>query len=242
LRITDSIASIWTRPVRLTVTVIPFFITRPESVFVPFGSSATVSAEVTNTATLPITYRWRRIGGGGQTNVDVFSITDFFTVNNVTTSNRYDVIVFNAARPQGLQSTPPFFIAPIPDADSDGMPDDFETQYGFQINDPQDAAGDLDGDGMTNLAEYIAGTDPTDNTSYLFIELVDASGGPASAVLRFMAVSNKTYSVQFRNSLSIGTWGALQHVSAASTNRVLEVIDQSPDAASRFYQLVTPKQ
>jgi hypothetical protein len=48
---------------------------------------------------------------------------------------------------------------PPQDADQDGMLDDWETSHGLnpQIN---DAGGDLDGDGLTNLAEYQAGTQP----------------------------------------------------------------------------------
>jgi chitinase len=53
----------------------------------------------------------------------------------------------------------------IPDAedldnDNDGMPDAWEIAHGLNplVN---DAAGDLDGDGISNLAEYLAGSDPT---------------------------------------------------------------------------------
>ncbi|HKQ37627.1 MAG TPA: lamin tail domain-containing protein [Verrucomicrobiae bacterium] len=240
VRITDAIASIFSRPMTLTVTVPPFYLQTPQSQFVPLGGSVTVSAVVTNTATLPVTYRWRRIGGA-QTNIIVFGTTGFFTVTNVTTSNRYDCIVFNAAQAGGIQS-PQFFIAPIPDADHDGMSDAFETQYGLDINNAADAATDLDGDGMSNLDEFIAGTDPSDPNSYLFIDLVGANGGPASASLRFMAVSNRTYSVQFRDSLGVGELTTLRDVGMAPTNRVVEVLDSSPSASSRFYQLVTPKQ
>ncbi len=50
--------------------------------------------------------------------------------------------------------------APFADADGDGMPDWWETLYGFDPLDPNDALGDADGDGSSNGAEYVAGTNP----------------------------------------------------------------------------------
>lgn len=47
--------------------------------------------------------------------------------------------------------------APPPDADLDGMPDDWETDRGLDPNDPADATLDRDGDGYTNVEEYING-------------------------------------------------------------------------------------
>jgi hypothetical protein len=46
------------------------------------------------------------------------------------------------------------------DSDNDGMPDDWEIQFGLNPNDPNDASGDCDGDGVTNLQEYLNGTHP----------------------------------------------------------------------------------
>lgn len=46
------------------------------------------------------------------------------------------------------------------DNDGDGMPNEWELQYGFDINDPSDANEDPDGDGLTNLEEYQLGTNP----------------------------------------------------------------------------------
>ena len=48
------------------------------------------------------------------------------------------------------------------DSDNDAIPDEWEKRYGLNPNDPSDANADLDGDGFTNLEEYLAGTDPTD--------------------------------------------------------------------------------
>ncbi len=46
------------------------------------------------------------------------------------------------------------------DADADGVPDDWETQYGLSSADASDAALDWDGDGQTNLQECADGTHP----------------------------------------------------------------------------------
>ena len=48
-----------------------------------------------------------------------------------------------------------------PDIDGDGMPNAWETTYGFNPFDATDAVLDTDGDGVTNIDEYLAGSDPT---------------------------------------------------------------------------------
>ena len=55
------------------------------------------------------------------------------------------------------------------DTDYDGMPDYWEEEYNFDINDPTDADEDTDNDGFTNLEEFKAGTDPLDENSKPFI-------------------------------------------------------------------------
>ncbi|MBX7157437.1 MAG: hypothetical protein K1X66_03520 [Verrucomicrobiae bacterium] len=44
------------------------------------------------------------------------------------------------------------------DTDNDGMPDAWEMKQGFDKNNPEDANGDGDADGLTNVGEYEAGT------------------------------------------------------------------------------------
>jgi hypothetical protein len=56
----------------------------------------------------------------------------------------------------------------VGDADGDGLPESFETQYGLNPNDPNGnngAAGDPDGNNLTNLQEFQRGTNPTNADS-----------------------------------------------------------------------------
>ncbi len=48
-----------------------------------------------------------------------------------------------------------------PDTDDDGMPDAWEARYGLDPRDASDGPKDKDGDGYTNVEEYLNGTDPT---------------------------------------------------------------------------------
>jgi hypothetical protein len=49
---------------------------------------------------------------------------------------------------------------PQPDSDNDGMPNAWENQYSFNPNSSYDGSSDADGDGYTNLEEYLNNTNP----------------------------------------------------------------------------------
>jgi hypothetical protein len=125
------------------------------------------------------------------------------------------------------------------DSDGDGMPDGWELAHGFNPHDPSDASQDADGDGMTNLEEYLAGTDPRDPGSYFRFEVTVLSGNEVR--IEFNAVAGKTYTIEYRDSLTAGEWLKLVDLSAEPVSRPVII----PDAASnnhRFYRLVTPAQ
>jgi len=65
----------------------------------------------------------------------------------------------NEIRPQNGLATHPL----NPDTDADGLKDGWEVSHAFNPHDSSDAAGDKDGDGLTNLQEYQWGANPTNS-------------------------------------------------------------------------------
>lgn len=62
------------------------------------------------------------------------------------------------------------------DYDLDEMPNWWEGLYGLDPLDPSDAENDADSDGLTNLEECRAGTDPTDKYSVTPLDMLSTSG------------------------------------------------------------------
>jgi Bacterial TSP3 repeat len=130
------------------------------------------------------------------------------------------------------------------DSDGDGLPDDWELANGLNplsASGDNGASGDPDHDGFTNLQEFLAGTNPRDGQSLLKITSVTKI--PGGFALRFNGITGHNYSIQYRNSLSTGSWQKLADISSLVVNSNIVVNDSSGAGLStRFYRLVTPSQ
>lgn len=123
------------------------------------------------------------------------------------------------------------------DTDGDGMPDAWENMHDLNPLIP-DAQRDLDGDGLTNLQEYLAGTDPRSAQSRLRLNEVARVG--KDTVIRFSAVTGRSYTIQYQDALGGSGWQTLTTVSPGLSDRTVETTDTAPTSATRFYRLSTP--
>ena len=95
------------------------------------------------------------------------------------------------------------------DSDGDGIPDWWTQQYfghpTGQASDLSRAGDDPDGDGLTNLQEYILGTNPlVANGSGWGLTIVRTS--PTTVQLTFPTISNRIYRIYYSNTLNNPTW------------------------------------
>ena len=113
-------------------------------------------------------------------------------VTNMGSAGTTNVVLFMAD--DGVQVVTNAATIVVPwDANGNGMPDDWE-YLRFNGVMTHTAAGDADGDGFSNYAEWVASTDPSAPGSYIGWEThVKVAGGMS---LTFQAVPGHTYHVE----------------------------------------------
>jgi len=222
----NSHGAVTSAPVQLVVLINPAVVARPLDQRAIPGDDATFSFMISGNPP-PFGYFLRR-----SSNILASYVTDertgFLSLLNVQSlhAGTYRVVVTNAANPAGLIMDP-VALAVVADGDANGLPDEWEAQFGGE------PGADPDQDGLSNRQEYLAGTGPLNAQSSLRLRL------RTPVVLEFDAASNKTYTVQWRGSLGAGSWARLADFIAAPTNRTVAITNTA--AGSAFYRLVTPR-
>jgi hypothetical protein len=236
--VTDDSGSIGSQPATLGIVSQPGFLVHPVSTSGLEGGTATFSVAMAGTP--PIFFRWRH-GSTNITNAVIYVNPtlgySFLTLTNLQMSDafaNYNVVVTNlfgnatnaSGAPVGVSSNAALTV--LADADRDGIPD---------ILEPLNGAADNDGDGMSNAAEYLAGTDYNNPNSALRLSIARSG----LVTLSVTAVSNRTYTVQYTDSLSPRQWQKLADIVSRGFTRTEAVVDPSP-GPNRIYRVVTPYQ
>jgi hypothetical protein len=237
VRVTNSEGTYESDPARLTVLVNPVITQGPLTQEVVAGGDVTFSIAVFGNPS-PFTYEWRKISTPLEFEVSE-ATNSFFTLRNVSTNDAglYRVTVRNEANPYGISSALATLTV-LSDTDGDGVPDTWEARYGFNPTNATDAIADADADGLNNRAEYAAGTNPNDISSTLRLRLSKTN---ACFEASFQTASNKTYTIQYSDTLTHPGWAKLADFAAKPTAGRAVAIDCAV-RASRFYRLITPRE
>ncbi len=179
----------------------------------------------------------RLSGPGGTVDVDFSSVDNWSATmplllgTNVVTLTGFDVNGnVTGTQTFSIVSTALTFI----DDDADGLPDAWEKTNGLQLLPNATAAtADTDGDGQSNAAEYLTGTDPRNPASVL---TMTATG---QVTLTYTALAGRSYRITYRDSLTTGTWLPLTTRAATNTDTTVQFTD-TPGSTQRFYRLQTP--
>jgi Bacterial TSP3 repeat len=143
--------------------------------------------------------------------------------------------------PLGLAASPGR--SNLVDSDQDGLPDAWEILHSLNPYNPADAAEDSDSDGLNNLVEYQAGTDPQMSSSSLQLTAaVIENGDNKTIVLQFMTAPGRSYTIESCDILNAYPWRKLADIQAQPGPRSIVIQDDAGNVTdTRFYRLVTPQ-
>ena len=238
VQISDDVGRNTSPPILVRALTRPVILEAPQPITVLEGES--VAFRVLAGGSTPMSFRWRK---GTTTLTNIVFLGDQagsqLTLQNVQLSHagKYSVQVTNLA-PGGTITSSDVQLTVLADADHDGMADAWELIYRLSPSNSADALLDPDQDGYSNLEEYRAGTDPTSAASRLRIESITLTNH--QAILGWTAISNRTYSVLYRDSVDQGDWSRLQDKFNRPTNRFETVSDPIQSNSTRYHRLVTP--
>lgn len=123
----------------------------------------------------------------------------------------------------------------IVDTDANGLPDWWELQYFGHLT-GTDPNADTDHDGMSNLEEWLAGTNPTNASSCLRL-MAQPSNNTNAFVVSWPSVTGKHYQLERATNLLTGFNSVVQTNIAATAPTNTETDTASLPSNARFYRV-----
>jgi len=187
--------------------------------------------------TAPFTLKELRIRGVSSSDIKWQTISNWSAAINLTNGVNSIQVIGSDFQNQVVATNTILINALLPLQDSDGdlIPDDWESAHGLDPFTP-DANGDLDGDGFSNYAEYMAGTDPGNPADALHLEARSIS--PTQLNLQFTAKPSHSYRLQYRPGLT-ALWQDLIVVPSSANERIISQAQTiNPLAPSLFFRVL----
>jgi len=158
-----------------------------------------------------------------------YMLSQLLVASNATPGSR-DFIVSNAT----TYAYAPGYLTILPtviDDNFDGLEDNFQRTYWAPFTTAAAAPGaNPDGDAFNNLAEYIAGTVPTNAASFLKVSSV--SNSASGTTVRWFGSLGKKYQVSARTNLTTSGWQNFGNV-VSTTN----IFDNTVPGIQRYYRV-----
>jgi hypothetical protein len=191
---------------------------------VPGGSKMFFDLDVANPAV--ITYLQNSLNIG-VLNLDVSALHPVFGLGGPLTYPTFTTH-FNSLAPTPTRLELEVTVVRDLDTDNDGLPDDWEMFYFGNLN--QGPNDDPDGDGVSNLAEYRAGTDPTRSDSAFYVKTSTATA------LNWPNLPSRQPVVQFSDDLL--NWQTVTNAAIIyPTPATATWTDSDPSVSHRFYRV-----
>jgi PKD repeat protein len=125
------------------------------------------------------------------------------------------------------------------DDDGDGMSDYYEDFFGLNRLSHTDAVTDTDGDGVVNIEEAQARTDPRDSNDVLRLQASSAPG-QGSIVFTWPGRNDVTYQVQRTDILETGSWVNVNLPLTPAEDTPLAFTNPPSGPPARFFRVLLP--
>ncbi len=198
------------------------------TIFYPFTAQIISAAGGWNTIEIPLNDPSGWVGGTAQDFTNIIqsvSSVQLYMTRAGTEEQSYELDDFSVAWLMDDDLTI--------DSDGDTIPDYYESAHSASST-ALDPTEDEDVDGVSNLNEYIAGTDAKDAGSLFKITSFEHNG--IEGIIRFRSFFGRQYTIERKNSLLDAQWTLLDALSVGDGGD-LTIIDTNTPAAAAVYRL-----